>query len=347
MAQAVWHLPRLCNHADALLRYDSTQPIRGHGERRPLGRRHDHNAFWMRKLDDGTIDCMVHTTPVVSFAPDDSVTVRNGGWITHTTHNAIQQILYACGVEACGWRGKTKLTVRGDVFLLPPSGEVKLVPNGNGRLQLTQKQQLIGYSMNRKAANTVRRRYKEFADYFVNMVKLRTETQMHKNAWGTMVESNRVNVTAGEIADVLGLVTASDHRFMRPAVDFTHLGVEYSGNWHGKGARERRPRQERVFLELINPLQLEETKMTNYYKAALALIVGDAPPMYSPDWEKNRDLTVAKYAETLVPFFDRVLLMANAEEVLTLTKLPPGKMPNPKYRGWIDREIEVLEGEMK
>ncbi len=346
MAQAVWFLPRLRNYAEALKKYEDTKPIRGHGERRPLGRRHDHVAFWMQKHEDsGVIDCMVHATAVLSFAPDNTVTVRNGGWITHTTHNTIQQILYPCGVEACGWRDKTKLTVNGDVYLLPPNGWVQLIPNGAGRLQLAQKQQLIGYSMNRKAANTVRRRYKEFAEYFVNMVKLRTEVQPVRNAWGTTVEVKRVNVSVGEIADVLGLAPASEGGlggFMRPAVSFSCLGQEYSGNWHGRTARAYRPEHEKRFLQMIDPGQPEETKTENYYKAALALIVGDSPPAYSDGWEQRRDATMSKYVEGIVPHFDRALLMANAEEVLTLTKLPPGKMPNPKYRGWINKEIEVL-----
>ena len=347
MGRSLDYVPCLYNYADALRHYNQTKPIRGQGERRPLGRRRDHNAFWMRKDEPtGSFECMYYRTPVVTFHPDNTVTIRNGGYASSTTHGFITEILGRVGVQANTWMGKTRLMVNGQIHIMEKDKPVKLVMGADGRLHLTDVKELNGYAMNRKAANNVRRKYKEFADYFVGMVKLRTQVmipELYRNFPNpSHYEKRIVRATAQEFIDAVG--TTIDKDYGRPGVytlatKFDYLNVAYGRQkWYDAKAVKYRPGQEAAFLSFINPSQPEETKMANYYKAALLLLLGDRGMNFTPDKLVNNETIVDMNSDEAVAFYDRSLLMAHAKEVLTLTKLAPGKMPNTKYIGWILNE---------
>jgi hypothetical protein len=67
-------LPRLETYAEALARYENTKPIRGR-DTRPLGKRSHHHTKQIIKLHDGSIVCRLHYTDVLTYHPDDSITV--------------------------------------------------------------------------------------------------------------------------------------------------------------------------------------------------------------------------------------------------------------------------------
>jgi hypothetical protein len=339
MSRSTECLPFLQCHADALRVYTKTKPIRGQGERRPLGRRRDHNSFWLRKQElTGDIECMCYRTPVVTFHSDNTVTIRNGGYPSATTHSFITEILGRSGVTANGWLNKTRLIVNGVIHMLEKDKPVTLTIDDKERMHLTEVQEMMGYSMNRKAANNVRRRHKEFADYFVGLVKLRTQV-VFPNGHTQFQNPERferrvVRVPVQELADAVGVVASQHHYSL--AQKFNFLTAPYGrGNWYDKGSATHRPGQEAVFLSLINPDQPEETKTANYYKAALLLLLGD---MGASITDRNREDTLDLNSDEAIAFYDRALMMSHAKEVLTLTKLPQGKMPNIKYVGWINPE---------
>jgi hypothetical protein len=345
MSRSTECIPFQQSYADALRLYTNTKPIRGQGERRPLGRRRDHNAFWMRKNEQtGDIECMCYRTPVVTFHLNNTATIRNGGYPSATTHSFITEILGRSGVTANGWLNKTRLIVNGHIHILEKDKSVTLTIDDKERMHLTEVQEMMGYSMNRKAANNVRRRYKEFADYFVGMVKLRTQVVLpdaytsfkNPEKW----ERRVVRFSVQELVDAVGVTEHPDNRpgYTRYLLTqrFNFLDVSYGrGNWYDKGANEHRPGQEAAFLSFINPDQPEETKTANYYKAALLLLLGDRGAMIN---DKNDQTMLDMDADEAIALYDRALLMSHAKEVLTLTKLPQGKMPNTKYVGWIKPE---------
>lgn len=352
MGRSLDYVPCLYNYADALRHYNQTKPIRGQGERRPLGRRRDHHGYWMRKdKENGAIECMCYRTPVVTFLPDDSIEIRNGGYASMTTHGFITEILGRVGVRANGWMNKTRLMVSGQVHIIPQAATgdgkpVKLVMGGDERLHLTDVQELDGYAINRKAANNVRRRYKEFADYFVGMVKLRTQVvipEVYRNFPNpSHYEKRIVRATAQEFIDAVGTILDKDYGMpgvYTLATKFDYLSMAYGRqNWYDAKAVRYRPGQEAAFLSFINPSQPEETKMANYYKAAMLLLLGDRGMNFTPDNLVNNENIIDSSSDNAIAFYDRSLLMAHAKEVLTITKLAPGKMPNTKYIGWIPKE---------
>jgi hypothetical protein len=346
MSRSTECLPYLQCHADALRVYTKTKPIRGQGERRPLGRRRDHNSFWMRKNEQtGDIECMCYRTPVVTFHSDNTVTIRNGGYPSATTHSFITELLGRSGVTANGWLNKTRLIVNGVIHMLEKDKSVTLTIDDKERMHLTEVQEMTGYSMNRKAANNVRRKHKEFADYFVGMVKLRTQVVLpdsYRSSFGFPEKWERrvVRFSVQELAEAIGTNAHPDNSptYTRYVLTqrFNFLTMSYGrGNWYDKGANEHRPGQEAAFLSFINPDQPEDTKMANYYKAALLLLLGDRGPMIA---DKNDQTMLEMNADEAIALYDRALLMSHAKEVLTLTKLAQGKMPNIKYVGWIKPE---------
>lgn len=69
-------LPRLGTYAEALRIYNKTAPWRGDADKnkRPLGNRRKHHMTF-RQLEDGSIACKLYWTDVVTFHPDDTVTL--------------------------------------------------------------------------------------------------------------------------------------------------------------------------------------------------------------------------------------------------------------------------------
>jgi hypothetical protein len=280
---------------------------------------------------------------VVTFHPDNTVTIRNGGYPSATTHSFITELLGRSGVTANGWLNKTRLIVNGHIHMLEKDKSVTLTIDDKERMHLTEVQEMTGYAMNRKAANNVRRKYKEFADYFVGLVKLRTQVVL-PDAYRTFSYPERferrvVRISVQELAEAVGTNAHPDNSptYTRYVLTqrFNYLGESYGRTWYAKGVMDERTGQEAAFLSLINPDQPEETKVANYYKAALLLLLGDRGPMIA---DKNDPTPLDRNADDAVALYDRALLMSHAKEVLTLTKLPQGKMPNIRYVGWLKQE---------
>lgn len=59
-------------------------------------------ATTVKKVDN-TYQIIYHSTPVVTFHPDDSITINSGGWRSATTKNRINE---AIGKIAVVWQNK-------------------------------------------------------------------------------------------------------------------------------------------------------------------------------------------------------------------------------------------------
>lgn len=88
-------LPGLENWIKALSRWQATKPWRGYSEAapRPLDRSRRKSHTTIRKLPDDSIACTLHSTDVVVFHPDDSVTL--------TSYRSISTDVFAR--EILGW----------------------------------------------------------------------------------------------------------------------------------------------------------------------------------------------------------------------------------------------------
>lgn len=308
----VLNVPRVSTHAQAKEILTTTKPIRG-TTTIPLGNRRDHHQYSIRKEGED-IQLVCYKTPVVTFHPDDSITVKTDGWCSVSTHQFIQQVL---GIPANG-RGRftvlsfkdSKVAISGDETATLRRGE-----DGNWSCltQITRP----SYRINRKAANNVRLRYKEFANYIKGFSKIR-----------------------GEFVD--GVYGRDGYM----AIDFSHAELE--------AVLEKDKDGELVWLGTIDLMERSRTAHVErgveliewvtsgdheqYLKAAVSLYAHESLH-YVADPAKvamQRYYNPLRRAANLGPKnFDEFILRWHAEEVIEACETKPNAVPNTKYESWL------------
>lgn len=169
-------IPFLDNYADALARYENTTDIRGRvaEPKRPLGHRRGVDNYSIVKLENGDIQCVLWKTPVVTFHPDDSVTLFDGSWTTSSTAYFISDVLR--GIAGRVFTNKICLYLygRGEEFFLPKNTPFKMCRT-NGYWQPVEVKSQIIHHIRRKESNNVMKAFEDFIAYVENMRKLRTD----------------------------------------------------------------------------------------------------------------------------------------------------------------------------
>lgn len=336
--QTVLKVPRIRSYDVAHTWWERTKPIRGRSEDlRPLADRRYADCYSIRKnADNNAIECVLYKTPVVAFMPDGEIHITNGGWATASTHMFIEGVL-GNGISVGGQRGKTIVRVDDSVLSLgDDDGEVLRLRILDGRLKAITTQTHYAYRVNRKGANTVRGRFKDFYDYFKGFVKLRAEESQggHYGPMRTMI-----NCAFTELADALGEKAYYDTSYSIVNKDkwdsLTKKPNTYSG-WR-KASKEDYETATTEFLALIASDQPEETKHENFHKAALVLLTYNHTSLV----EKRADrgtrtiwFDVAPAKNTL----DTVLFKWFSNEVFERYEVPKDKVPNMKYNSWVDGE---------
>ena len=336
--QTVKKVPTLIDYHNALRWWEQTKPIRGRDvDLRPLAERRYADCYSIRKHPgNNAVECVLYKTPVVSFMPDGEVHVRNGGWPTASTHMFIEEVLGG-GIRVHGQRGKTILKLSDSVFSLGRDETLRLRKNGY-KYEVINAQTHYAYRINRKGANNVRRRYKDFYDYFKGFIKLRAEeTQGHH--YGPM--RTMVRCTFAELADCLGVKEYWDRDYLTICVDdwrgLTMKPGTYTG-WN-KIPKDEYEATVQKFLELVKSDQPEESKHLNFHKAALMLLSYKHTNMTEKKEgvdmsERSVWLDVATGTQTL----DTTLFKWFAPEVLERYEVPKGKVPETKYNSWMEGE---------
>jgi len=86
-------IKHLDNYAEALAKWEGTKHIRGRAEdQRPLGRRDYVDSFRILKQADGSIQCILYNTPVVTFTPEDNIVINTAGFNTSSTCKFIYEV---------------------------------------------------------------------------------------------------------------------------------------------------------------------------------------------------------------------------------------------------------------
>jgi len=325
--RTIQHVPRfVTTYERALKIHDDIVPIRNHApERRPLGNRRDHNTYWcrVRVVGDGArlVEFMLYRTAVVTYHPDGTIYVTTGGYDTQSTHQFITRVL---GIQANGWSDYTKLTLRGQVYVLKRDEILPLRHNAEGQLTFGLTQERTGYVMNRKKSTAVRARYREFTDYFKGLMKVKA--QEIQSGWYAVLPgpSGAINpveryvqavvITMEELKNVPPLGMVFETLYLRRSLSTTR-------------ANDTRNAQHALMLSLITSDQPEETKAENFYKAALALLAGRGVTA--------GHTTIARNYDNAIRDFDLALMLAHAREVLDKKVLTGEEMPNRKYVGWV------------
>lgn len=320
----------------AKLIHDNSKPIRGNPNNvRPLGNRRDWQSYSVR-MNGEAVEFVCYKTPVVTYYPDNSIEVRNGGWDTVSTRQFIMQTL---DTPCHGQRRKTIVKLGGVPYVLPSDGLLKL-KNEGGALVLNQGTPVLyGYKIDRKAANNVRAKYKEFYDYLKGFVALRATTS--PSHYKHHPDFEVLHVSIGEVADMVGLKPAGGDHCV-PNIDL-YKGIEkrppeindhwrkrenYDAKYESSGKR---------FIDLIS--SSGEDAHTDHYKAAVLLCI-----YHRNVWIRNDDLandrnkTLAVDVGAPMTLLDNIVMRWHADEVLVREPLPLGKLPNPKYENWFDKE---------
>lgn len=194
------------NYAEAKERFGKTTPIRGNEECRPLGLNRRYTQFEIKKhmravmtndnplgVWEETYSATCYRKELVEWRPNGEVLLCVGRWSGVTEMATINYVLRNKGIELESVNGKWYVNTKTGAYYLgrveghtlqmqpqPQSSE------GNvGWLTYTPKNpvQEYKYSVDRKALNRIKRRYKPFIEYVANMLAIDSQLAPHPNKW--------------------------------------------------------------------------------------------------------------------------------------------------------------------
>jgi hypothetical protein len=189
--------------------------------------------------------------------------------------------------------------------------------------------------LDRREATEVRARYKEFVTYFKGMVSLRTE-EVHIQYYNNSLSGIRISWHEVQVA--FGVEKQLDEMGNDPDKVIGHMRWMHDlpQRHFNYGTQRAGEYQQGItqFLELIKSDQPEDTKHTNFYKGALAVLLsGDR--IYQRGQDDNTYIAKAK---PIVKALDTVLLKAHAQQVLVRKELPIGSVSKGAYDRWLPEQ---------
>lgn len=293
-------------------RYDSIKPIRGRPDEtiRPLSDRGAVDTYSIRKHESqGQVryECWMYRTPVVTYFENGNITFELGNWPSASTRTFIAEVTgFSCGVKD----GTSYISLPMGKVVMPSNGPTTVRRSYDGaRWELVCSIKVTEVQLQRKEANNVRARYKEFSAYVNNMIKLRAETLTYAN-----MQVLRVDITEFD-----------EHLHVLPGwqLPWRELRAKKSV---GAGYAE----VNKVFFALINPDQPEHCKIHNFYTAFLYLIAA----VHNIGSFSNFTSKFSIPVETVTNALKEVMYKYHSDEVFKVVELPVGKVPNKKYEKW-------------
>ena len=290
-------IKRITTYEEAKLRYEQVKPIRGRaGDVRPLGARYSDNFKIAKRVNPlsgvTSYQCILYSTPVVEFKPDGDVEIVMGGWATTATRTFIERLLHLSCYSKNG----------SSVLCLGNKAEVVLHPTKTTVIrrlevypftwELTSSEPVYETQLNKKKANAVRAQYSEFEKYLKAMVNLREETRM-EGFLGSKYAFKRITFNKTE---------------------FIEAGV---------GGM--------VQVELMRNDQPEESKHSNFYKAALGIAIAIRGGFMAVKGSSDMYLE----SDAMLPKFREIVYRHHKDEVFEKVLLPVGKAANKKYDSWV------------
>ena len=295
-------IKRITTYEEAKLRYEQVKPIRGRaGDVRPLGKRSNANfriAKRVNPLNNTTsYQCILYSTPVVEFKPDGDVEINMGGWNSTATRTFVARLLHLSCYSKNG----------SSVLCLGNKVEVVLHTTKNTVIrrlevypytwELTSSEPVYETQLNKKKANNVRQQYSEFEKYLKAMINLRTETRQ-EGFLGRKYAYELITFSKAEFTEV------------------EHSDVRTEG----------------FPVELMRNDQPEESKHSNFYRAALTIalaIRGGISILRFPN------IGIHVQSNVMLPRFREIVYRHHKAEVFEKVLLPVGKAANKKYDSWV------------
>ena len=297
-------IKRIVTYEEAKLRYEQIKPIRGRAaDVRPLGVRKNDSyriAKYVNPLSDITsYQCFLYRTPVVEFKPDGYIEINMGGWGSTATRTFIERVLHL----SCYSKNSSSVLCLGnkaEVVLHPTKTTViRRLEGYPFAWELASSEPVYETQLNKKKANNVRAQYSEFEKYLKGMVNLREETRMTGHMGGKYAYK---------------CITFTK-------TEFTEMDVKGS-DVRAKG---------RFPVELMASDQPEESKHSNFYKAALEIVLalrGGASLRFA-------GVDIHVQSDSILPKFREIVYIHHSDEVFEKVLLPVGKAASKKYDSWL------------
>lgn len=300
-------IKRITTYGEAKLRYEQIKPIRGRAaDIRPLGVRSNDDyriAKYINVLSGQvSYQCILYQTPVVEFKSDGDVEINMGGYNSTATRTFIEKVLH---LSCYSNNGSSVLCLgnKAEVVLhTTKTTVIRKLETYPYTWELASSEPVYETQMNKKKANNVRAKYGEFEKYLKAMINLREETRL-EGVMGNKYAYKRITFTETE---------------------FTEAGAD------GVGHREDFP------VELMATDQPEESKHSNFYKAALGVVLA-IKGGHSVRFFKGSEMHLS--SESILPKFREIVYRHHSDEVFEKVLLPVGKAANKKYDSWVKREV--------
>lgn len=319
----VGRLERLRDYREAELFYNSVTPIRGRDvEVRPLGARRDADRYKIVKC--GTEDkgfeyhAVLYNTGCVRFLPNGEVIVSAGGYNTALTMQFISEVL---GIGAHRQRGSCIYLIGQEKYITKGKEELRIRHIGNGQYEILSENKHFQYVINRTGANNVRKRSAAFRGYLKGFISLRTQDV---TKWSTTQELVCVPVT--ELAAMFG-TTPRDY------MNRQEYFVDYKSWQYLTDKRRNADKFYEASRELDRLITSENTE--DYYRAALILFARASNTQYMR-MTQAQAMVIHAAPQNIVDTLDESQFKLYAKDVLTLTEVKQGKVPNVTYDSWAD-----------
>lgn len=347
MSRATDRMATIADYAAAEKLFENTKHIRGRSEQgKPLGERRDFDRFsltkshWMNDKggDDGerkpSYDCVLYSTTVVRFQPDGVVAVRDGGYVTQSTHAFIRRLT---SVSVSTHEGATVLHTTNGRFEIPrglnslDSTSLHMRKNEKGQYEVLNGTPQWKLEINRTGTSAIRKRYAEFIKYFDSMVALRKE-QADGRYWGHANGSDNgsdngsefVKFTEGELVQSvagMGITINSPHSVYA----FARCLNDRSRNDYTFTVAK--------FIALIS--NTSDKYHTSFYGAFMLMCALSSA-------QHRTQAGVACSAVAVRKNMLEVLYKWHSDEALRRVDLPIGELGSRKYLNWLKGAYEEL-----
>lgn len=362
---STYYLPRIRNHADALMRLRKTKPIRGRTPDMkthvggsptpciPLGRREDIDIYSIREGENGNIELISYRSPLLTYTPDNKII------ITPKYMGLMESGMIGRVLDIPAWldRKKVGIIVDAERHVLKQNGSLTLSCEGEC-LSVSEKEVVYSHYVNRKASNIVRSQYSGFMKYFGGFLSLRKD-----------VDGRDIRVSMMEIADCIGYEykergvwqggknQGRTEQVWQPALqavklmEFKPQGYRCLGLVHDTNPEETLwsaySKQCSSFFAAISDDQAEDGKTDNYYRMTLTLLALSMPYSHRNPLV-GEDMPVDIPVGAVERMLDKVMLQWHSDEMIESRPLKPNQLPNDKYEAYVTKmptpkEIEQIQ----
>jgi hypothetical protein len=384
MFQSARRLPYIYGYEGAKKWHDQIKPLQSGARkgRRPLGGRKDTHMY-IQENAEGSMECVLYETAVVTFKQDGGVVVTPGKWPSSFTCAFIEGILSNTSANRTKGMVVLRLNSGADFIKYPLKQDtsIELVripvePDRPGKWEVRNAEGVHVWAPNRTASNNVRAKYKEMIGYHKGIVSLLTQEREKSNEDDPFEAKKILMLPKDMLADSIGKITRKESRYnmgQTTEVEHAYVNVElfkkafdhkptWSGysyhyeegspefNTHIPQARKRREdwlaiRDE--VLALMRNDQPEETKHANFLKASLGLMcVASGVRSFSIGMEGMGHKPVELSYSKAAAAVTQFLTLAFAEEIMELKQMPVGRVPTTNYADMLFDEFRK-QGEVK